>query len=143
MPDLDRAAAMRLLYRKIADPNFRRRLAVRKSDGARPLAVVLREDPMSHLLEQLQAHEWAVNIAVPTLNGLLILACVAEPSDMDIEGVESGEPVRLSTGCTAGVFLQRLEMDLLVDRRAAYEFEVSAPGGPVQRGRAELVGMAG
>lgn len=141
MADLDRAAATQLVYQRLANPRFRRCLKAVAPDGTKPVAVVLRDDTVSSMFDEVRARGWTCNVAVPALNGLIVIAI-----DVDGEGAHDGPPLRprkLRADCTVGVFLECLMHDAGTGRQAVYELEVEGPDCRMERGRAELVALAG
>jgi hypothetical protein len=143
MPSLDRSATTKLLYKRLLDPKFRKLVKAADADGAKPLIVALPSDPISYLLDQLRMHDWTGNVVVPALNGFVLFAfdfASGPYRHQDDRAVES--PIALRSDCTVGVFLQRLELDLVARRRVAYQLEVELPGQQ-REGRAELIGLAG
>jgi hypothetical protein len=107
--------------------------------------VALRDDPVSRLLDQIRATGWTGNVAIPVLNGFVILAVKLDAvMETEAEGQNCRDRVKLRTDCTVGVFLERLKVDLGARPGAVcYGFELEGPGRYFERGRAELVGLGG
>ena len=140
MPDMDRAATIRFVYRRLLDPVFRQHLRAAAPDGSHPIVVALRDDLIGTLLGQVLALGGVSNVVIPTLNGVVIVAMEAKPGEI-ITG--DSAPPRLRSDCTVGVFFERLKMDLLgADAAITYQFAVEGPDSRVERGSAEVVALA-
>lgn len=139
MPDMNWAAINRMVFEKLADPEFRRRLVARATDGTRPIVVRLRSDPMSEVVADIARIGGAANVVVPWLNGIVVCTLHAEQVDTSASAPAGGSHLG---ECTLGVFLERLRLDVGPDD-ATYVFTFDAPSGDTTQARAELVAVAG
>ena len=128
--DMDRAEITRSVYQRLADPRFRARLTATAPDGTRPILIALRTDPMSALLDQLDAVGRAASVVVPYLNGFFLLT-MHEDADASDDAVQP-----LTADCTVGVFLARM---LTEDQPTVYGFQ--RPNRSSETGTAELVAL--
>lgn len=142
MHDMDRAATLRFLYQRLNDSRVRECLKAVAPDGSHPIAVALRDDPVSTLFDHTRASGWSCNIVVPMLKGVWILAMDTCDAASWKAATPDSTVAKIRTDCTIGVFLERLSADHGVDQNTAYVFELQRPGHHVERGRAELVGVA-
>lgn len=131
MPDVDRAAVTREVFRKLAeDVDFRRRLGASGVDGA-AIIVAFREDRMGWVLDQLLAVGGSGNVVVPHLNGLIVVEFERTRRVKDDDSADL-----LTQECTLGVFIEHMQ----IEGRRAYRF---ADDGVPMTGEAEMVAIAG
>lgn len=140
MADMDRAATNRFVYQRLARPGFRKRLIAAAPDGARPIIVLMREDPISALVDQVRAVGGAGNVVLPTLNGIVVLA-VTTVDDEFPPG--DGEAPTLRSDATVGVLFERLTLDGLIGGDTVHDFAVIRPDNRTERGQAEVVALGG
>jgi len=139
MASVDRAAITKFVYQRLADPSFRDCLTAKARDGSRPIIVALRDDPVRALLADVAAMGGTANVAIPALNGVVVLAVKPEPVRHRASGSEP-KPEYLTADCTVGVFLERLRLD---GGEATYRFVVRGPDRKTKHGSAEVVALAG
>lgn len=145
MADVDRAAVTEYVYKRLSDATFRGRLTATAPDGTRPIAVVLRDDPLGPLLTHIEHLGGACNVVVPLLNGIVVIAFeVADtpPERPRRSRSERSKSPMLTTACTVGVFVERLRLD---EGGATYAFELQRdlPSNEAISGKAEVVALAG
>lgn len=142
MPDMDRAAITRLVYQRLADPKFQRRLTAIAPDGSRPIIVALLDDQMQALIDKVRAAGGVGNVVVPALNGIVVIATEAMPlSRRPLKDPAQAQLLR--SDCTVGVFVERLWLEAGAGGSAAYDFAVSGPDESTERGHAQVVALAG
>ncbi|MDP8930783.1 MAG: hypothetical protein M3O70_20000 [Actinomycetota bacterium] len=127
----------RLVYQRLADPVFRRRLTALAPDGTRPIIVALRDDLMRNLVEKLHHAGGAANVVVPALNGFVVVAMLDDPSN---DEPSDSEAQALSADCTVGVLIERLHID---EGTARYRLASDSGHPHAQGGRAKVVALAG
>lgn len=139
MLDMDRAKLTEMVYRRLSDPSFRRRLTATAPDGSHPVVVVTREDSVSFMLSRLDASGGTGNVVAPFLNGLVVLAM-----DATVPTPKGGEEVpSLTTDCTVGVLVERMLMDMPRGGSSVYQFIIKGGSTEERRGHAEMVALAG
>jgi len=136
---MDRDEITRFVYQRLLDRGFRDHLTAVGDDGGHPVIVALREDPMSRVIDHVEAAGGAGNVVVPFRNGLMVF-CFTNARE-----VSDDEPLTddhcqdvLTSDCTVGVFVARLH----IESASVYRFTRGA-GQPEGMGRAELVAVAG
>jgi hypothetical protein len=134
MADVDRQAVTKRVYRKLAEPSFRKRLTAVLPDGTRPIIVALPSDRVLGLIIDVARSGGAANVAMPMLNGFLVFTIHIEPDSVG-KTAPSG---RLSPECTVGLFVERLRID---GGTAVYHFAVERSTGSRDTGSAELVAV--
>lgn len=129
--DEKRTALPRLIYRRLKDPSFRRRLTV-GPDGSRPIVVALPTDLMLDVVKRTVDSGGMINVVVPYLNGAVIFTVRAE-----VEAGADAKTAQLKDDCTVGLLLERVRLT----SEPAFHFVVDSGNEP-QRGEAELVALA-
>lgn len=133
MLDMDREALTEMVYRRLSNPSFRKRLTARAPDGSHPLVVATRDELVSSVLDRLQSTGGSGNVVAPMLNGLVVLAIHASSDD------DAGDelPASITTDCTLGVLIERMRLD----GGGLHRFVVEGPSPSL--GQAEVVALAG
>ncbi len=135
MLDMDRDALTEMVYRRLANPSFRRRLTARAPDGSHPLVIATREELVESMLHRLEVVGGSGNVVVPMLNGLVVLAMDAVNPEAE-DAVDT--PCAITTDCTVGVLVERMSLD----QGGVYRFVVEGHAKP-RGGHAEVVALAG
>ncbi len=144
MPDMDRAAMTRLVYQRLARPEFRKRLSATAPDGTRPIIVVMRDDPVRTLIDQVRAVGGASNVVLPALNGIMVVAMEAELGSVSADARGGITPELLRDDSTVGVLFERLVLDMASGGpEVNYTFVLEGPNERTEHGEAKVVALAG
>jgi hypothetical protein len=141
MVEMTRDEVARIILQRLAEPAFRKRLSATTADGSHPIVVSYISEQVKDMLAQVDGAGGAANVAIPCVNGIMVLAVTSPEGLPSADTLGSGT---LNPHCTVGVLLQRLKWD---GGNAIY-FMVEPSGeanGDMRpsSGRAELVALAG